>query len=129
MNHIEPQTFQDFFSTEYLNQYFQKNLIMRNGGGRDGMAPTVFWNKYQKQIPIIAKKCREGNYHFAIYNEQLILKGRDKLPRVISIPTCLTKRCAPQNRLTIIFAAGIDNNTVVIPSHIKIEQLAYITQS
>ena len=42
---------------------------------------------------------------------------------------CLTKRCAPQNRLTIIFAAGIDNNTVVIPSHIKIEQLAYITQS
>ena len=87
MNYIEPQTFQDFFSPEYLNQYFRENLIIRNGGGKDGMTPIVFWKNYQKQIPIIAKKCREGNYHFATYNEQLILKGRDKLPRVISIPT------------------------------------------
>ncbi len=79
--------FMDYFSSENLVEYFYKNLIQRDGGGRDKMVPKVFWEKYQNDIHLISNKCISGAYHFAAYNEKLVLKGRDKLPRVISIPT------------------------------------------
>lgn len=81
------RNFEDFFSEEHLSTYFEDNLITRNGGGRDGMSPKVFWEIYADQINIIAKKCQEGSYKFATYNELLFLRGKDKLPRIISVPT------------------------------------------
>ena len=77
----------EFFNENYLRDYFNRNILKKNGGGRDNLTPDKFLEKYGKDLGKIAEQCLSGTYKFSYYNEKLILKGSKKYPRVISIPS------------------------------------------
>lgn len=81
--------FQDYFDKNFLKSYFFEHLLHKDGGGRDGMKATRYKESgmLDKDLPVIHRKCLAGEYPFTPYAEKLMLKGRDKYPRVISIPT------------------------------------------
>lgn len=88
-------SFDDYFSVEYLKTCFKEKLKGRKGGGRDRMDPDKYIEKYPNTYLLISEKCLNGNYKFSTYNEKLVSKGRNKIPRVISIP-------GVRDRLTLV---------------------------
>ena len=76
-----------FFNAAHLLEYYDEKMKSKKGGGRDGLTPETFFKHYAKDFGIIAKRCLEGTYNFSPYNEKLVLKGRAKNPRVLSIPS------------------------------------------
>lgn len=76
-----------FFNENYLKDYFNKNIRKKKGGGRDNLSPEKFLEKYEKTFDKISEQCLCGTYRFSYYNEKLLLKGSNKYPRVISIPS------------------------------------------
>lgn len=76
-----------FFTEAYLREYFEEKLRSKKGGGRDHLSPEKFYERYEGQFAEIAEKCVKGKYRFSYYREMLVLKGRDKYPRVLAIPS------------------------------------------
>lgn len=76
-----------YINANYLIDYFNNQIRKKKGGGRDHLTPEKFWARYEGEIGDIASKCLQGQYKFSLYNEKLVLKGRDKKPRVLSIPS------------------------------------------
>ncbi len=71
-----------------LKEFFRKNILPRKGGGRDRISPARYFDRhFDNEIEEIKGKCATGDYHFSAYNELLVLKGRGKVPRVISVPS------------------------------------------
>ena len=77
----------NFFNAAHFLDYYDKKMRSKKGGGRDGLTPEAFFKHYVNDFGIIAKRCLEGTYNFSPYNEKLVLKGRAKYPRVLSIPS------------------------------------------
>lgn len=77
----------DFFNFDYFSKFFDKRLKNKKGGGRDGLTPSAFWKNSVSSLDFIAKRCLDGTYNFSPYKEKLVLKGRSKLPRVLSLPS------------------------------------------
>lgn len=84
---LHTSLFDTMFCEDYLRTYFLTTLINRNGGGRDLMTPRKWWESNKQTLDRISTKCVYGHYRFAPYKEELVIKGRNKLPRCISIPT------------------------------------------
>ena len=76
-----------FFNATHFLKYYHEKMETKKGGGRDGLTPEAFLKHYAKDFDIIARRCLEGTYNFSPYNEKLVLKGRAKNPRVLSIPS------------------------------------------
>ncbi len=81
---IKPE---DFFNVSYFKDFYNRKLRHKKGGGIDGLTPQKFWLRYESELEDIAKKCLDGNYKFSYYKEKLVLKERDKFPRIIAVPT------------------------------------------
>ena len=81
------RTVDEFFCPSYFTTYFNKHLKSKKGGGRDGLSPMTFWSKYSDDLPLFVQRCKEGTYRFSPYKEKLVLKGRGKPPRVLSVPS------------------------------------------
>lgn len=90
--------------TPYLNfrrQFSKKNLkilyedISINSGatGLDGINHLVFSKKLNVEIDTIVRKVFNETYTFTQYKEKLILKGANKPPRQISIPSIRDRIC------------------------------------
>lgn len=79
--------FEELFNKEYMSEYFQRHLLNRNGGGRDGMTPLQYRERIGEDLDCIIRKCNNQSYEFSPYRESLITKDRYKNPRCISIPT------------------------------------------
>ena len=77
----------DYFNEIYLKDYFNRNIRKKKGGGRDNLSPDKFFEKYVNDFDNIASRCLDGTYRFSYYNEKLVLKSRNKYPRVLSIPS------------------------------------------
>ena len=77
----------EYFNVSHLTDYFNQHLIRKSGGGRDNLSPRKYWEKYNGELSTICRKCLDGTYRFSYYNEKLVLKGSNKKPRVLSIPT------------------------------------------
>lgn len=77
----------DFFNPAYFTQFYNEHLKSKKGGGRDGLTPISFWKRYQAELDDIAARCLMGTYEFSPYRESLVLKGRNKKPRVLSVPS------------------------------------------
>lgn len=84
---ISDPLFDQLFTQENLTAVFAERLAGRNGGGRDRMTPDTYQTRYPEEFEILPKKCKDGSFAFSYYNERLVLKGRGKIPRVISVPT------------------------------------------
>lgn len=77
----------EYFSLSYFTAYFNKHLKGKKGGGRDGLSPITYWSNFSDELPLVVQHCKEGTYRFSPYKEKLVLKGRGKPPRVLSIPS------------------------------------------
>lgn len=80
-------SFDQYFSGEKFSEIFNNKLKNKAGGGRDRLTPSQFISQKGDQLSVYADLCKEFKYKFSPYNENLILKGRGKFPRVIAIPT------------------------------------------
>ncbi|MGE8619800.1 MAG: reverse transcriptase domain-containing protein [Achromobacter spanius] len=79
--------FREVFWRGYLDQVYEERIKDSGAIGLDRVRPSAFQRSRDEQIGIISRKARAGSYKFTAYKEKLISKGKDKPPRVISIPT------------------------------------------
>ncbi|MCM1139459.1 MAG: RNA-directed DNA polymerase [Muribaculum sp.] len=70
---------------DFLKLYDEK-ILPKKGGGRDHISPSKYRDNFIKEKDWILEKCKAGEYRFSPYAEKLVLKGRGKNPRVLSIP-------------------------------------------
>lgn len=78
---------EEYFSPTFFTDYFNTKLRSKKGGALDGLTPDTFWKRYERELEVISKRCIEGTYKFSPYLEKLILKGKDKFPRILSVPS------------------------------------------
>ncbi len=87
----EPAFFGDIMDEEqykeFLKETYETHLSDKNSIGVDGVSSAQFSENLDEEIDIIVRKVSKGTYHFSLYKEKLILKGRSSHPRAISIPT------------------------------------------
>lgn len=83
--------FKYHFTPKRLKELYNNKIIYRATVGMDRIIPTAFEKELDANIDIISRKVFSGTYTFTRYREILISKGRDKCPRVISIPTIRDK--------------------------------------
>ncbi|PEK86905.1 reverse transcriptase domain-containing protein [Bacillus mycoides] len=82
---------EDFFSINALHETLKKYIKFNTAIGIDKMTYQSFLNQNDEQIRIINKGVLNGTYKFTPYREHLIIKNRDSVPRLISIPTIRDK--------------------------------------
>lgn len=81
---IDPLTFFNHFS---FCSFYEEKMKHKKGGGLDRLIPVKFYHRYVDEFEDIAKHCCNGTYEFSPYREKLILKGREKFPRMLSVPS------------------------------------------
>ncbi|MEK0217176.1 reverse transcriptase domain-containing protein [Bifidobacterium mongoliense] len=82
--------FKSKINEQQLTKLFEDNWSHSKARGRDGLYGQLLEEKrflLDKEIRSIIYGIKNNNYRFEQYNEQLISKGRDKCPRVLSIPS------------------------------------------
>ncbi|WNJ17152.1 reverse transcriptase domain-containing protein [Pontibacter sp. G13] len=82
---------ENFFGKEALKQFFFNGIAQKTGKGIDKISPNKFSKDLDKNLLEICKKIESDSYKFSPYLEYLRLKGRDRKPRTISIPTTRDK--------------------------------------
>lgn len=80
-----------YFSKRYLRDVFFSAIRYKSAVGIDRINTKIFESNLSFHIDTINKKVRGNSYHFSQYREKLILRGPDKRPRAISIPTIRDK--------------------------------------
>lgn len=85
------QVFNKNISLENIRLIYDTNIKHKSSVGIDGINIKSFEKKLNSEIEIIHRKVSNQTYNFSFYREKLISKGRNKLPRVISIPTIRDK--------------------------------------
>ncbi len=83
--------FNKHFSKKNIKNVFEKDIRNKPSIGIDGININAFEKKLDTEMEIINRKVLNQTYNFSFYKEKLISKGRDKFPRVISIPTVRDK--------------------------------------
>ncbi len=76
-----------YFNVNYLTELYNERLSNSNAKGIDKLNSISFDKRLKNETEIICRKTLTGDYVFSPYIENLKLKGRNKPPRIISIPT------------------------------------------
>ncbi len=79
--------YRSYFKTDYLENLFDKHVSQKLTRGLDGVSVPAFQEKKRTYIETLAQKIDSDDFVFSPYLEKLKARGRDKEPRVISIPT------------------------------------------
>lgn len=79
--------FLNHFSTEKLKEVFSENIVYSRATGIDNLDQYAFRYQLDEQVAILNRKVEAGSYKFTKYKLKLVSKGRNKIPREISIPT------------------------------------------
>lgn len=74
-------------SQRALKQVYWDHVAKRVARGRDGLRPVDFERHLIREIKLASLRLRSGDYRFTAYRQLLVLKGADKLPRVLAIAT------------------------------------------
>jgi hypothetical protein len=91
--HVEVHTlkveteFEKNFSKQRLTNIFTENVSLSNASGIDNLNPRKLFPKIHDEINIILHKVPKGSYKFTKYKLKLVTKGRNKIPRELSIPS------------------------------------------
>lgn len=83
----EVALFAALFSPTELLAAFESKFASSTGKGTDRLNGFQFANRAAHELSIASAKCLSAQYRFAPFMETLKTKGRDKLPRVIGVPT------------------------------------------
>lgn len=75
------------FSPTELHSVFEEKFSKSTGKGSDRVNGLQFADRAVEELTIASTKCLNAKYRFAPFMETLKTKGRDKLPRVIGVPT------------------------------------------
>jgi RNA-directed DNA polymerase len=79
--------FAALFSPAELHAVFEAKFASSTGKGTDRLNGFQFAARSVHELTIASAKCLSAQYRFAPFMETLKTKGRDKLPRVIGVPT------------------------------------------
>jgi len=79
--------FEKHFSESNLKKLFSTHIIYSGATGIDNLDQHAFRPQLNDQISILSRKALSGTYQFTKYKLKLVSKGRNKIPREISIPT------------------------------------------
>lgn len=75
------------FEVENLKELFAEYIVYSGATGIDNLNQYAFRKQLDSQTEILSRKAKDGSYQFTKYKLKLISKGRNKVPREISIPT------------------------------------------
>lgn len=78
--------FLSFFTEERITIEFEKYILNSHSIGIDKLTPANFVKLYPNYASYLHEKITSGTYRFSPYLEKLVLKGRNKKPRMLSIP-------------------------------------------
>ncbi|WP_214760079.1 reverse transcriptase domain-containing protein [Exiguobacterium sp. s129] len=81
------KVFKTKMTLRYLNEKYPQFIKNNTASGIDRVTKKTFDTNLEENILNIIKKVNQNNYKFTYYKEKLILKNRNSLPRLISIPT------------------------------------------
>ena len=79
--------FKKHFSIGKLKDIFFNHIVYSRATGIDNLDQYAFRSQLDDQVGILNKKALAGSYKFTKYKLKLVSKGRNKIPREISIPT------------------------------------------
>ncbi len=79
--------FKKIFSRHGLFDIYFSFIQHKRVVGIDKITNEVFESRLDKNIELIVNKTQNNSYNYSFYKAKLILKGRDKCPRIISMPT------------------------------------------
>ena len=82
-----PLAQEDYFLAGHLEDLFRSKIAKSQATGKDGMRIGRFQNHLTDEAALIEKKIKQSTYRFTTFKERLILRGADRAPRQISIPT------------------------------------------
>jgi RNA-directed DNA polymerase len=104
--------FTSLFSAQALRDRFDTDFSQSPAKGTDRLNGFQFAARADTECHIAARKCLNGDYRFAPYLEKLKVKGRDKPPRLIGIPTIRDRIVLSQlNRfLTFMYPERVPKN-------------------
>ncbi|MGK6354608.1 reverse transcriptase domain-containing protein [Sphingomonas sp. DT-207] len=77
----------DHFKAAHLIELFQSKIAKSRAAGKDGVRVGRFEEVLTTEAALIEKRVASGSYKFTTFKERLILRGADREPRQISIPT------------------------------------------
>jgi len=77
----------DYFKKEALKKAFKEKIKNSRSKGIDKISSDKFEEKIKEELQLIQNKIHSESYSFSYYLEKLILKSRNKIPRMLSIPT------------------------------------------
>lgn len=83
--------FKKYYSIPQLEEVFNVYIKSNTALGIDKMTYKNFVENQKQLFSLINKKVLNGTYNFTPYKEKLILKSRNSIPRLISIPTLRDK--------------------------------------
>lgn len=84
---ILPSEEEDYFKAHYLRYLFRRKISKSRATGKDGIRISQFIDNIDSETSIIERKFLNDTYSFTRYKERLLLRGADREPRQISIPT------------------------------------------
>lgn len=88
---LASQYFRKFFTKKHLREIYFSSVRYKVAVGIDNVNREIFEKNLDENIDIINRKTKKGTYKFTPYREKLVLRGPQKPPRVVSIPTIRDK--------------------------------------
>lgn len=76
-----------YFEKELLLRLYREKISKKKTKGIDRVSQQAFAEKKEEEINLILTKIANGSYKFSPFLEELRIKSRDRLPRMISIST------------------------------------------
>ena len=77
----------DHFKAGHLEELFRSKIAKSQATGKDGVRIGKFQERLAEETAFIESRIFRGVYRFTTFKERLILRGADREPRQISIPT------------------------------------------
>lgn len=77
----------EYFQPHYLEELFERKVAQKFTRGIDGISIPQFQKNKDANLKLISDKILSGTFAYSPYLEKLKPKGRNKEPRIISIPT------------------------------------------
>lgn len=84
---IAPMAQEDYLKAVALKSTFRTKIAKSQATGKDGVRINRFEERLDEEAALIERKFKAGTYSFTTFKERLILRGSDRVPRQISIPT------------------------------------------
>jgi RNA-directed DNA polymerase len=110
-----------------IKKVFDNTIKNKPSIGIDGINIKSYEKKQNSEFELINRKILNKTYNFSFYKEKLISKGKNKFPRIISIPTIRDKIVLKIifNTLYEIFEEELTNELI----HSKINKIKTSIQS